>query len=738
MTTIDMRPPERRPAIFWRKDLDRVPADQRRAARYALQIVARCAFARAQLCDADFLGALWLLVQPLVDSRALRRLRRHWNRPDGESADATPSGQRRRSRVHGLTALPDGVPGQRMQEELERAFRAISPAFLKRLAEADGHQATRPELRLLAESAGLQPAEVAILDFIEKRDRVAGFREFLNGTITRNTNDHYAGLAAALDLDERELRLALQATGSLKTLRLIELRTCCDFEDFILGEDLLNEVLLRMPGSVEALLDCIVQPAPASECSPEDFPHLARDGQRTRQIMVEAIAQGAAGVNVLLYGPAGTGKTQFALAMAADAGLKPVMVRTTGNDGEGLSRQGRLGAYQLAQRLLRDRRDCLIVFDEVEEVFQERVNFFALLGRAPKGGIDKGWINRTLEENPLPAIWITNEASRMDPAYLRRFLIPIAFNVPPRAVRQQIAARHLADAVPAALIEELSADDELLPAQFGAARRALALQPGADPERVVRETVSAMRRVLLGSPLKSRRAAIMPFDYSYLNVDGPVTPSRLCEALACSGRGTLCFYGPSGTGKTELAHILADALDRELVQRSAASILSRWVGGTEDNLARLFNDIDPERCILLLDEADSLLRDRTEARHGWEATMVNELLQQMERYPGIFIATTNLIQTIDLAALRRFDFKLKFRELNRNQRYSLYAREALGDAALAAQLPHSTIEALDRLQDPTAGDYANVSRQQHLLGEHYPPEQYLRRLAAECSWREVL
>lgn len=738
MTTIDMRPPGRRPAISWRKDLDCVPADQRRAARYALQIVARCAFARAQLCDADFLGALWLLVQPLVDSRALRRLRRHWNRPDGESADATPSAQRRRSRVHGLTALPDGVPGQRMQEDLERGFRTISPAFLKRLAEADGHQATRPELRLLAESAGLQPVEAAILDFIEKRDRVAGFREFLNGTSTRNTNDHYAGLAAALDLDERELRLALQATGSLKTLRLIELRMCCDFEDFILGEDLLNEVLLRMPGSVEALLDCIVQPAPVSECRPEDFPHLARDGQRTRQIVVEAIARGAAGVNVLLYGPAGTGKTQFALALAAAAGLIPVMVRTVGSDGEGLSRQGRLGAYQLAQRLLRDRRDCLIVFDEVEEVFQERVNVFALLGRAPRGGIDKGWINRTLEENPLPAIWITNDARRMDPAYLRRFLIPIAFNVPPRAVRQQIAARHLADAVPAALIEELSADDELPPAQFGAARRALALQPGADPERVVRETVSAMRRVLLGSPLKARRAAIMPFDYSYLNVDGPVTPSRLCEALARSGRGTLCFYGPSGTGKTELAQILADALDRELVQRSAASILSRWVGGTEENLARLFNDIDPERCILLLDEADSLLRDRTEARYSWEATMVNELLQQMERYPGIFIATSNLIQTIDRAALRRFDFKLKFRPLNQAQRRSLYAREVLGDAALAAQLPRSTTEALDRLQDPTAGDYANVSRQQHLLGERYPPEQYLRRLAAECSWREVL
>ena len=108
--------------------------------------------------------------------------------------------------------------------------------------------------------------------------------------------------------------------------------------------------------------------------------------------------------------------------------------------------------------------------------------------------------------------------------------------------------------------------------------------------------------------------------------------------------------------------------------------MSPYVGETKRNIARLFNTLDAEHSILLLDEVDSLLRDRTQAQRSWELTQVNELLQQMERFNGIFIAATNLMTQLDTAALRRFDFKLEFRPLSEAQRLSLFAREVLGDA----------------------------------------------------------
>ena len=102
-------------------------------------------------------------------------------------------------------------------------------------------------------------------------------------------------------------------------------------------------------------------------------------------------------------------------------------------------------------------------------------------GRPASSHGEKGWMNRVLEENPVPAVWITNDADSMDPAFLRRFLLPVAFTTPPRAVRRRMVGRHLGDtALPEAFLDELAADDRLAPAQFGAARRLLDLQPGSD------------------------------------------------------------------------------------------------------------------------------------------------------------------------------------------------------------------------------------------------------------------
>src|SRR5690606_39851929 len=134
----------------------------------------------------------------------------------------------------------------------------------------------------------------------------------------------------------------------------------------------------------------------------------------------------------------GTGKTELARTLAATAGLRAYQVRSADDDQDGLSRQGRLSAYQIAQRLLARRPHTVLIFDEVEDVFDSSDNLFALLRGRAATGRQKGWMNRMLEENPVPAIWITNATDGMDPAFLRRFLLPVAFTAPPRSVRLQM------------------------------------------------------------------------------------------------------------------------------------------------------------------------------------------------------------------------------------------------------------------------------------------------------------
>ena len=111
--------------------------------------------------------------------------------------------------------------------------------------------------------------------------------------------------------------------------------------------------------------------------------------------------------------------------------------------------------------------------------------------------------------------------------------------------------------------------------------------------------------------------------------------------------------------------------------------MSKYVGETEQNMAAMFREAEAEKAVLLLDEADSFLQDRRGAQRTYEVTEVNEMLQGMERFDGIFICTTNLFDRIDQAALRRFTFKIQFKPLTALQREAMFVTEALGgDASL--------------------------------------------------------
>lgn len=436
-----------------------------------------------RLQDDDFLGALWALTLPLFDPARLACLRANWMRPDPDDAlddeDGVFDGRRSGSRPFGFRsralsgsgegALLEGVPGARMRDYLIERFGAISDALPERLAEADGHAPTHPSIAVLCACAGLDEVEGRLLDFVEKKDSVAHFQIFLRETDLEATREHYACLAVALDVRADEVQARLYRHGSLSRLDLAKKTGGrSDLEDFVQASDLLEDILALEPSTSEALLAAVVEPAAALECPIDAFPHLAREAARLQSALFSAARTGSAGVNALFYGSPGCGKTQFASAAAQAAGLQAWQVKAANEDGFGLSRAGRLGAYQLVQRLLRGRSDCVVVFDEVEDAFGNPENaLLAFFGGRPRAGKDKGWMNRLLEDNPLPAIWITNDIECMAPAFLRRSLLPVAFSTPPRRVRRQMAERHLGDTpVPAALLDELAADPALVPEDF--------------------------------------------------------------------------------------------------------------------------------------------------------------------------------------------------------------------------------------------------------------------------------
>ena len=130
------------------------------------------------------------------------------------------------------------------------------------------------------------------------------------------------------------------------------------------------------------------------------------------------------------------------------------------------------------------------------------------------------------------------------------------------------------------------------------------------------------------------------------------------------GRGLAClFAGPPGTGKTMMAGIMAKTLGRELYKVDISKVVSKWVGETEKNLGRIFDEAERAQVILLFDEADSLFSTRTEVKGSNDrfANMeINYLLQRMESYDGMSLLTTNFEKSIDEAFKRRLKFKVDF------------------------------------------------------------------------------
>jgi SpoVK/Ycf46/Vps4 family AAA+-type ATPase len=197
------------------------------------------------------------------------------------------------------------------------------------------------------------------------------------------------------------------------------------------------------------------------------------------------------------------------------------------------------------------------------------------------------------------------------------------------------------------------------------------------------------------------------YDIGHLNT--PADLSQIAANLRRNPSARLCLYGPPGTGKTSFGHWLADEIGQPLQLQKASDLLSPYLGLTEQRIARAFETAKQDGAVLLIDEVDSFLRDRTQTSHSWEVTQINEMLTQIESFPGILIASTNLIDQLDPASMRRFDIKLHFGYLLPDQVSRLLVSHCQN---LKLQPPTSVdLNLAKSLETATPGDFAAVARQ---------------------------
>lgn len=565
-------------------------------------------------------------------------------------------------------------------------------------------------IRRMADLVGLDEIEQAVLAFAVMIHSDKHLCEAASYLGEQSLQQLYASLSSILCLPEAHVRKAFSSRSVLSRSGLVKLdRSSCfglknsldvisgNFVDIMLGEEADPVELLR--GKVE-----VASPATLTLA---DYPHLGTPLDILVPYLKQVLRESRVGVNVFLHGPPGTGKSQLARVLAAEVGCELFEVAGADEDGDPMDAEKRLRAVRAGQSFFAS-RGAMLVFDETEDVFNDGGLIMESTARS-----HKAWMNRLLEGNAVPTLWLSNRVDDMDPAFIRRFDMVVEVPVPPRAQRERIVRALCADAVDDGVVRRLAQEEKLAPAVVvqanGVMRRLGASLPHEQAGKVLLYLVDSTLAAQGHTRVGGKDAQQLPdiYDPAFINAD--VDLAGIAERLKGVRSARLCLYGPSGTGKTAYGRWLAEQLDMPLLVKRASDLMSPYVGVNEQNIADAFQTASRDGALLLIDEVDSFLRDREGASRSWEATLVNEMLTQMEAFEGVFVASTNLMAGLDQAALRRFDLKVKFDYLQVRQAVGLLRRygERLGFA-----LPEDVERlAAAHLRYVTPGDFAVVVRQ---------------------------
>ncbi len=486
-----------------------------------------------------------------------------------------------------------------------------------------------------------------------------------------------------------EVRRALAPHGTLRTRRLVafhparsspsmlhwEVEIPPRLVHFLMGDALLGgpvaEVCERL--AVGVPIDRVVLPQvqAAHVCT------LISHGDTARTAMGEfgngpLIGDGE-GVVLLFAGPPGTGKTFFARALGCQFGRPVLRARS-----EMLTTSEHVTQLVDALQLEAELEHAILLIEDAEMLLAER---------GPVGTAMLGLFERIR----TPVILTTNRVQMLDPAVDRHVLYRLDFAVPGAPEREILWETHLPPDTPLA-------DDIDLPKlasryQFtgGGVRQAvlaalhLALQ--RDPVHPLIDMAT-----LLTAAETQLRASLDDYTLQMpakRTLDDIVLPEDVMGRVksllgACRNRLKLMtdwgfgqklttglgivalFDGPPGTGKTLCAEIIGAELGVPVARINLPSVVSKWVGETEQRIADIFKRARSTGAILLFDEADSLFGRRVAETHSatdrYANMEVNLLLQEVERYEGIVLLTTNLVGGLDPAVLRRIHFRISFPE----------------------------------------------------------------------------
>ena len=557
-------------------------------------------------------------------------------------------------------------------------------------------------LNLLQENLGLNSTERDILRFVAIMYNYEVISNACSLLGDLNNIQATKAISKILNLRFSDVQKAFRKDGIFAKTSIVKLENNVHnlkYKIDVINNNFMCDLFVKCE-SMDEIFESAIKPCSKTNLTTKNYPHIKEDMKILLSFLKNAVSKKQKGVNVLLYGSAGTGKTELSKVIASELNLK--LYEVAYDDEYGYATEDRrLRSYCLAQNVL-SAGSNLLMYDEAEDIFNTNND--------EKRQYGKAFINRSLETNELPTIWITNNILDMDEAVVRRFNLAIEIGIPTEDVRAKIIKKYSENLIDSKLVKKLAKNQFVAPAVVSNASLVVSNLNTKDKnkafERVISNTLKAQGYDEIEKDEKPSIDLPSSYDPNFVNSDCDLT--ELMQGIKASKNARMCLYGVPGTGKSAYAKFIAKSLKKPIIIKKGSDLLSMFVGGTEQNIALAFKEAKDKHAVLVFDEVDSFLQDRSMAARSWEVTQVNEMLVQMESFDGIFIATTNLIDNLDKACLRRFDLKLEFGYLLPNQALKLFKKEC---ALLKVKFDENVAKKVSNLGLLAPGDFASVRRQ---------------------------